>query len=109
MLNWKQIFMTKSLPQSPESFPFLVLGNKYDLEDQRRVSTLDARKFCQQNGNMTFFEASAKTNTNVEEAFKAMGKLALQRQKELNPEKKTASGNQNEVSRMQLNAKNAKL
>ena len=42
---------------------------------------------------MTFFEASAKSKTNVEEAFKAMGKLALQRQKELNPEKKTASGN----------------
>ena len=70
-----------------ESFPFLVVGNKADLDDQRKVSTIDARKFCQQNGNMTFFEASAKSNRNVEEAFQAMGKLALQRQRELNPEK----------------------
>ena len=46
ILNWKQNFMTKSLPESPESFPFLVLGIKCDLEDQRKVSTLDARKFC---------------------------------------------------------------
>ena len=69
--------MTKSLPQNAESFPFLVLGNKADLEDQRKVSTLEVRKFCQQNGNMTFYEASAKTNFNVEEAFSAMGKLAL--------------------------------
>ena len=36
---------------------------------------------------MTFYEASAKSNKNVEESFKAMGKLALQRQKELNPDK----------------------
>ena len=77
LLNWKQIFMTKSLPQNADSFPFLVLGNKADLEDQRKVSTLEVRKLCQQNGNMSFFEAAAKTNYNVEEAFKAMGKLAL--------------------------------
>ena len=41
------------------------------------MSTLDVRKLCQQNGNMTYYEASAKTNYNVEEAFAAMGKLAL--------------------------------
>ena len=33
LLNWKQIFMTKSAPVHAESFPFLVLGNKADLED----------------------------------------------------------------------------
>ena len=38
---------------------------------------------------MTFFEASAKSNVNVEAAFCEMGKLALERQKHLNPVKKT--------------------
>ncbi len=99
--------MTKSLPQNPESFPFLVLGNKADMEGSRRVSTLDVKKLCQQNGNMTYFEASAKTNFNVEDAFAAMGKLALQRQRDLNPEKKKEG--QTEVNRMQLNAKNQTL
>ena len=28
------------------SFPFLVIGNKVDLEEQRKVSTIDAKKFC---------------------------------------------------------------
>ena len=55
LLNWKQIFMTKSSPQDPESSPFLVLGNKCDMEDQRKVATVEARKLCAQNGSMTFF------------------------------------------------------
>ena len=33
MLDWKQIFLTKSAPNDIESFPFLVIGNKVDLED----------------------------------------------------------------------------
>jgi Ras-related protein Rab-7A len=41
LLNWKQIFMAKSAPMNPESFPFLVIGNKVDLEEQRKVSTVE--------------------------------------------------------------------
>ena len=66
LLNWKQIFMAKSLPNNPETFPFLVVGNKVDLEDQRNVSTVEGKKFAQQNGNMIFFESSARDNLNVE-------------------------------------------
>lgn len=72
--------MTKSTPTDAESFPFLVVGNKTDLEDHRKVSTLEGKKFCQQNGNMLFFEASAKNNTNVESAFKELGAAAIKRQ-----------------------------
>lgn len=79
LLNWKQIFMAKSAPSNPETFPFLVIGNKVDLEDQRKVSSLEAKKFCQQNGNMLFFEASAKNNLNVELAFKDLGQQAIKR------------------------------
>ena len=46
ILNWKQVFLTKSTPKDAENFPFLVLGNKLDLEEQRKVSTLEAKKFC---------------------------------------------------------------
>ena len=45
-MNWKQIFMTKSTPQEAETFPFLVLGNKMDLEHNRAVSEFEAKKFC---------------------------------------------------------------
>ena len=62
------------------NFPFLVIGNKVDLEEQRKVSTIDARKFCQQNGDMIFHEASAKDNVNVEIAFRELGGKAVKRQ-----------------------------
>ena len=55
------------------------MGNKSDLGDKRQVSTVDARKFCAQNGGMQLFETSAKENINVEKAFKDLGKLAIQR------------------------------
>jgi Ras-related protein Rab-7A len=58
----------------------LVLGNKVDLEDeQRRVSTLEVKKFCQQNGNMIFYEVSAKNNLNVEKAFKELAVKVIAR------------------------------
>ena len=62
------------------SFPFLVIGNKVDMEENRKVSTIDAKKFCQQNGNMLFYESRAKDNINVEVAFRELGAKAVKRQ-----------------------------
>jgi len=63
----------------------LVIGNKVDLEDQRKVTATEGRKFCQQNGNMLFFESSAKNNVNVENAFRELGANAVKRQMTINP------------------------
>ena len=47
LMNWKQVFLTKSNPADPQSLPFLVLGNKIDLEEgYRKVTTVDGKKFC---------------------------------------------------------------
>ena len=45
-----------------------LVGNKSDLEDQRRISTEEAKKFCEENG-LLYFECSAKTGANVREVF----------------------------------------
>ena len=84
--------MTKSSPSEPDTVPFLVIGNKVDMQDHRRVSTTDAKKFCQQNGNMLFYECSAKNNFNVEQAFKDLGAAAIKRQ----------LGNQDQISSLGL-------
>lgn len=46
---------------------FLV-GNKSDMEEDRKISKDDAEEFARQK-NLIFFEASAKTNDNVEKIF----------------------------------------
>ena len=50
----------------PETFPFMVIGNKLDLADESRaVEKSQAEGFCQREG-MEFLEASARDNINVE-------------------------------------------
>lgn len=67
----------------PESFPFMVIGNKLDLaEDSRAVERSQAEEYSRREG-MQFLETSARDNVNVEEAFKILAKQALQRQAEM--------------------------
>lgn len=83
--NWRQSFLKKGMVLDPESFPFMVVGNKLDLaEDNRQVSTSNAEKFAQDNGNMMFVETSARLNQNVEHAFLKLAELALQRLETMN-------------------------
>ena len=46
----------------------LLIGNKSDLESQRKVSKEEGKEFAQING-MEFFETSAKENYQVQDAF----------------------------------------
>ena len=46
----------------------LLVGNKCDLVQQRRVSQQEAAKYAADQ-NMQFLETSAKTNVNVDRAF----------------------------------------
>ena len=89
MLNWKQVFLSKSTPKEAETFPFMVLGNKSDLEEERRISNFDAKKFCQQNGSMLYFETSAKNGNNVEGAFRDLIETSMERRDLLGGTKNT--------------------
>jgi hypothetical protein len=51
---------------------FLLLGNKSDLKDQVQVPEEEARKWAKDFG-MKFYECSAKTGYNVNEAYEGMG------------------------------------
>lgn len=76
IVTWKGTFMTKSEPKEPHTLPFLVLGNKCDEEGARKVSTVEAAKFCEDNG-FIYFETSAKDNLNIEAAFKELVKKVI--------------------------------
>jgi Ras-related protein Rab-7A len=48
----------------------VVIGNKIDVEESKRmISSKRAMTFCQSNGNLPYFETSAKEALNVEQAF----------------------------------------
>ena len=62
--------MQKGMIVNPETFPFMIVGNKLDIaEDSRQVSEQAVKRYCQENGNMPHAETSARNNVNVEQAF----------------------------------------
>jgi GTPase SAR1 family protein len=44
LVNWKKEFIEKANPKEPSKFPFVVIGNKTDLE--RQVTEEEARQWC---------------------------------------------------------------
>ena len=76
---WKKGFIENAGPDNVKTFPFLLLGNKVDREDNRKVDARQAREWCEQNDGMSFFETSAKEGVSVETAFQEVAKKAIQR------------------------------
>ena len=74
-LYFQHIYVQAS-PRDPDNFPFVVLGNKIDL-DNRAVSTRRAQQWCQSKNEIPYFETSAKEAINVEQAFQTIAKNAL--------------------------------
>ncbi|TEB19936.1 ras-domain-containing protein [Coprinellus micaceus] len=71
--SWRVEFLIQALPNDPDEFPFVVLGNKVDVdESKRQVSQKRAMTWCQAKGNLPYFETSAKEAINVEQAFQSV-------------------------------------
>eukprot|EP00730_Choanoeca_flexa_P002671 TRINITY_DN11126_c0_g2_i1.p2 TRINITY_DN11126_c0_g2~~TRINITY_DN11126_c0_g2_i1.p2 ORF type:complete len:154 (+),score=4.83 TRINITY_DN11126_c0_g2_i1:1509-1970(+) len=71
------VALNQAAPRDPDNFPFVVLGNKIDLEN-RAISQKRAMTWCQSKGGIPYFETSAKDAINVEQAFQTIAKNALQ-------------------------------
>ena len=80
MNNWKKGFIENAGPDDPKTFPFVLIGNKIDREPDRKVETKEAQLWAEQNGDMLFYEASAKEGLQVEIAFQEIAKKALKRE-----------------------------
>ncbi|KAI8996186.1 small GTPase superfamily [Gaertneriomyces semiglobifer] len=79
--SWRDEFLLQASPRDPDNFPFVVLGNKVDMEESKRqVSQKRALTWCQQRGGIPYFQTSAKEAINVEQAFQTIAKNALQQE-----------------------------
>jgi Ras-related protein Rab-7A len=79
---WRDEFLIQASPRDPENFPFIVIGNKVDLEN-RAVSTKRGQGWCQSKNNIPYFETSAKEAINVEQAFQTVARNGLQQDSEV--------------------------
>ena len=78
----------------------LLIGNKNDLESERKITYDEGKDFASING-MEFFETSAKTAYKVQEAFEALTRNIIRKDKNLNKKPKNIKleiGNSNDIS-----------
>ncbi|XP_021836006.1 ras-related protein Rab7A [Spinacia oleracea] len=82
--RWREEFLLQASPSDPDNFPFILLGNKIDVDggSGRVVSEKKAKAWCMSKGNIPYFETSAKDGTNVEEAFLCIAKNAIKNEPE---------------------------
>jgi len=82
--NWRDEFLIQASPSDPDNFPFVVLGNKIDVEggNNRVVSEKKAKQWCSSKGGIPYFETSAKEDYNVDAAFQCIAKNALKNENE---------------------------
>uniref|UniRef100_A0A453EHL6 Ras-related protein Rab7 n=1 Tax=Aegilops tauschii subsp. strangulata TaxID=200361 RepID=A0A453EHL6_AEGTS len=82
--NWREEFLIQASPSDPENFPFVLLGNKIDVDggNSRTVSEKKAKAWCASKGNIPYFETSAKEGFNVEAAFECIARNAIKNEPE---------------------------
>lgn len=75
--------------------PFILIGNKADLADQRAVSFDEASAFANSH-NVPYFETSAVTNYNIDEAFNELANVATKEEELSKPTVETTSSSTNQ-------------
>jgi Ras-related protein Rab-7A len=85
MDSWRDEFLLQASPRDPNGFPFVVLGNKSDLESKRKVNRGKAEEWCRSKNGIPYFETSAASASNVEQAFQEIARRALRQERAEEP------------------------
>ena len=64
-------FWLSKLNELSGDVPFIIVGNKLDRKNERKVSFQEASQLAKKH-NVEYYETSAKANQNVEEAFESL-------------------------------------
>lgn len=86
IMEWKQDVVTKADPLDEPHIPILLVANKCDLQtEDPKVNGISEYQYAHDNGFCGFYAVSAKTSENVEKAFMAIIKQAVEVWKKQNP------------------------
>jgi len=80
----EQILRVKGVEQNTDSIPFILVGNKVDLEEKRQVSLAEAERRAAQ-WKVSYVETSAKTRLNVDKIFYDLMRRINEKKKEDRP------------------------
>ena len=75
------------IKENANGIPLILIGNKSDLNNERKVNEEDGKAFAK-NNKIIFLEASAKIGTNVEESFMKLSELIIENQKYIDNKEK---------------------
>ena len=92
-IGWRSEFLSISNAKDPSCFPFILLGNKCDKKDMRKVVKEKGETWAAKH-NAEFFETSAKDLIQVEEAFMKAVHLVLEYREKLKDFNKGKKENQ---------------
>ncbi|MFX1453379.1 MAG: GTP-binding protein [Promethearchaeota archaeon] len=67
----------KDLERMTDNATFILIGNKVDLENSRQVQKNEGVDLAEKIGANQFFETSAKTNQEIDNAFHGLAKMYL--------------------------------
>lgn len=78
---WKDEFLIQANVKNPENFPFVIIGNKVDVDESKKIiSNKKAQQFANNLGNLPLFQTSAKEAVNIDQAFDVIARNALQQE-----------------------------
>ncbi len=77
--NWRNDFLSSLNPPDPNTYPFILVGNKNDIKDGVQVNKEEIDAYCADHNNMPYFSTSAKDDINLEETFAKVTDMAYER------------------------------
>ena len=84
------------IKQLADGIPLILIGNKIDLEKERKISKEKGQQFSKDN-NIDIFESSGKSGVNVEESFIFLGEQIIRFSNKSN--NKSSGGNEYIISK----------
>ena len=80
LTEWIAVFKTANENHNQE-VPALLVGSKTDLDGIRTVPSKEAKSFAQDNNFIGYIECSSKNGDNVEELFRSITKIMMEKVK----------------------------